>query len=62
MRAFIDNKLVIASNNNGKILELKEILKIFNIHILSNTDFNIMEPIENGKTFHNIILPKINMT
>jgi len=28
MRTFIDNKLVIASNNDGKILELKEILKV----------------------------------
>ena len=51
MRAFIDNKLVIASNNDGKILELQEILKVFDIHILSNKDFNITEPIEDGKTF-----------
>ena len=29
MRVFIDNKLVIASNNDGKILELQEILKVF---------------------------------
>ena len=43
MRAFIDNKLVIASNNDGKILELKEILKVFDIHILSNRDFNIID-------------------
>jgi len=51
MREFIDNKLVIASNNDGKILELQEILKVFDIHILSNRDFNITEPIEDGKTF-----------
>ena len=51
MREFIDNKLVIASNNDGKILELHQILKIFDIHILSNRDFNITEPIEDGKTF-----------
>ena len=51
MRAFIDNKLVIASNNDGKILELKKILQVFDIHILSNRDFNITEPIEDGKTF-----------
>ena len=51
MRAFIDNKLVIASNNDGKILEIQEILKVFDIHILSNRDFNITEPIEDGKTF-----------
>ena len=51
MREFIDNKLVIASNNDGKILELQEILKVLGIHILSNRDFNITEPIEDGKTF-----------
>ena len=51
MREFIDKKLVIASNNNGKIVELKEILKVFNVQILSNRDFNIAEPIEDGITF-----------
>ena len=45
IREFIDNKLVIASNNDGKILELREILKVFDIDILSNRDFNISEPI-----------------
>ena len=51
MREFIDKKLVIASNNNGKIVELKEILKVLNVQILSNRDFNIAEPIEDGITF-----------
>ena len=41
MRKFIDKKLVIASNNDGKVLELKEILKVFDIQILSNKNFNI---------------------
>ncbi len=51
MRDFIDNKLVIASNNDGKIIELKEICKIFRLEILSNKDFNITEPIEDGNSF-----------
>ncbi len=51
MREFIEKKIVIASNNDGKIEELKEILKIFKIQILSNKDFNITEPIEDGDTF-----------
>ncbi len=51
MRKFIDKKLVIASNNDGKILELKEILKVFGIQILSNNSFNISEPIEDGNSF-----------
>ena len=51
MREFIDKKLVIASNNEGKVLELKEILKVFSIQILSNKYFNIPEPIEDGNAF-----------
>ena len=51
MREFIDKKLVIASNNDGKILELEKILKVFDLQILSNRDFNIAEPIEDGNTF-----------
>ena len=51
MRKFIDQKLVIASNNFGKIKELKEILKIFELQISSNSDFNIVEPLEDGDTF-----------
>ena len=51
MREFISKKLVIASNNDGKILELKEIFKVFGIQILSNKDFNISEPIEDGNSF-----------
>ena len=51
MRKFIDKKLVIASNNDGKIVELKKIFNIFNIQILSNKDYNISEPIENGISF-----------
>ena len=51
MREFIDKKLVIASNNEGKVLELKEILKVFSIQILSNKYFNIPEPIEDGNSF-----------
>ncbi len=51
MRKFIDKKVVIASNNEGKIIELKEILKVFGVQILSNKDFDISEPIEDGNSF-----------
>ena len=51
MREFINKTLVIASNNEGKILELKEILKIFNLRVLSNKSFNISEPVEDGSSF-----------
>ena len=51
MRKFINKKIVIASNNDGKVQELEEILKIFNVQILSNKSFNISEPIEDGSSF-----------
>ena len=51
MREFIDKKLVIASNNEGKVIELREILKLFSVQILSNKYFNISEPREDGNSF-----------
>jgi len=51
MREFINKKIVIASNNDGKVLELEEILKLFKVQILSNKSFNISEPIEDGQSF-----------
>ena len=51
MREFIDKKLVIASNNNGKVQELEEIVQAFDVQILSNKYFNISEPIEDGNSF-----------
>lgn len=50
-RKFLDQKLLLASNNNGKILEIKELLLPYNITISSASDFKITEPEETGLTF-----------
>lgn len=50
-RKFLDKKLLLASNNNGKILEIKELLLPYNITISSASDFKITEPEETGLTF-----------
>lgn len=50
-RKFLDKKLLLASNNNGKILEIKELLLPYNINISSAFDFKIAEPEETGITF-----------
>ena len=50
-RIFKDKKLVIASHNKGKIIEIKDLLAPLNIEILSAYDFDIKEPEENGATF-----------
>ena len=43
-------KILIATNNPGKFRELKEILPK-KIRYLKPKDFNLNEPVENGKTF-----------
>ena len=58
IRVFEDNKLVIASHNKGKIIEIKELLKPLNIEIFSAHELKISEPIENGVTFEENALIK----
>ena len=43
-------KLLIGTNNKGKLLEIKSLLPK-NIKIYSTSKFNLRSPIENGKTF-----------
>ena len=44
------DKLLIGTNNRGKLREIKSLLPK-NIKIRSTSDFNLKSPIENGKTF-----------
>ena len=44
------NKLLIGTNNRGKLTEIKSLLPK-NIEINSTSEFNLKSPIENGKTF-----------
>ena len=44
------NKLLIGTNNKGKLREIKSLLPK-NIKIHSTHEFNLKSPIENGKTF-----------
>ena len=44
------NKLLIGTNNRGKLREIKSLLPK-NIEIHSTSEFNLKSPIENGKTF-----------
>ena len=44
------NKLLIGTNNRGKLREIKSLLPK-NIEIYSTSEFNLKSPIENGKTF-----------
>tara|TARA_B100001121_G_scaffold142651_1_gene124851 strand:- start:677 stop:1279 length:603 start_codon:yes stop_codon:yes gene_type:complete len=44
------NKLIIGTNNKGKLREIKNLLPK-NITIYSTSVFNLRSPVENGKTF-----------
>ncbi len=44
------NKLLIGTNNKGKLREIKSLLPK-NIKIYSTSEFNLKSPVENGKTF-----------
>ena len=44
------SKLLIGTNNNGKLREITALLPK-NIKIFSTSDFNLKSPKENGKTF-----------
>ena len=44
-------KILVATNNQGKLKELKDHLKEFEILSLSDIEGVIEEPVENGKTF-----------
>jgi len=48
---FVDNKLVVASHNQGKIKEFKKILSPFNIEVLSAIDIDLPDVEETGTTF-----------
>ena len=43
-------KLLVGTNNKGKLKEIKDLLPK-NLDIYSPSDFKIKSPIENGKTF-----------
>jgi XTP/dITP diphosphohydrolase len=44
-------KIVVASHNQGKVKEIKNLLKPFKLKVYAASDFDIKEPKETGKTF-----------
>lgn len=52
-------KLVIASNNKGKIKEIRELLEGFNLNVVSLSDENIdIDVVEDGETFEENVKKK----
>ena len=50
-RRFTGDTLVVATHNRGKAAELAELLRDFNVHILSHADLGLEVPEETGTTF-----------
>lgn len=51
MSKFTEKKLLIASGNKGKIIEISQLLSPYNIEVISAKEFNLVEPEETGSTF-----------
>lgn len=50
-KKFTGKKLLVASGNSGKVLEITKLLEPFAIEVLSAKDFNLTEPEETGNSF-----------
>lgn len=50
-RKFNDKKLVIASHNQGKVKEIKDLLLPYKIEVVSGGEFNLAEPEETADSF-----------
>ena len=50
-RRFVENCLIIASHNPGKVIEIDDLLKPFGVSVQSAVDLNLDEPEETGTTF-----------
>ena len=45
------HKLIIASHNQGKVSEIKDLLSHYEVDVSSSEDFGMEEPEENGDSF-----------
>lgn len=51
MRKFTDPRLVVATHNTGKLLEIADLLKPYGVELSSNADHGLREPEETETTF-----------
>ena len=59
---FREKKLVVATHNNGKLNEIKDLLKDINCKVYSSIWLNLPVPKENGSTFEENALIKSSQT
>ena len=51
MQAFPQNRLVIASHNQGKVREIADLLSPYGLNVICAGELGLPEPVEDGKTF-----------
>ncbi len=56
------HKLIIASHNQGKVSEIKDLLSRYEVDVCSSEDFGMKEPEENGDSFEENALIKASET
>jgi len=56
------HKLIIASHNQGKVSEIKDLLSCYEVDVSSSEDFGMKEPEENGDSFEENALIKASET
>jgi len=56
------HKLIIASHNQGKVSEIKNLLSRYEVEVNSSEDFGMKEPEENGDSFEENALIKASET
>ena len=57
-KIFKHGEIVIASHNKGKTKEIKDLLRPLKINVLSATEFDLQEPIDDGLSFEDNALIK----
>ena len=50
-RKFSETRLLIASGNQGKVMEITELFSGYNVQMVAASEFNVDEPEETGKNF-----------
>ena len=56
------HKLIIASHNQGKVSEIKDLLSRYEVYVSSSENFGMKEPEENGDSFEENALIKASET
>ena len=61
-RKFKEKKIIVATHNKGKLIEIRELLKDIDVEVFSSIELNLPVPKENGSTFEENAVIKSSQT